>query len=239
MTIKMVDIKFEPETATADVGQEVCWLNEDAIQHNAVAESGDDVQVRAVRQGRDVHRDGRQARHDRVRVHDPPRHDREARSHDGEPAVDGEADAGHERGGVGGKVRHGAGDVCRLADTAGRHLREVVVALGGRAGLVRSTGTQPGATVFTVIPSGASSRAHTRARPSCAALAAAYAELPGNARSTMSEPTWMTRPAPARVMPGSTSRMSRIGLLTKNSSWSRWACQVSSSTAADGWGRWR
>ena len=40
VTIKMVDTKFDPETATAAVGDTVCWVNEDSIQHNAVAESG-------------------------------------------------------------------------------------------------------------------------------------------------------------------------------------------------------
>jgi len=40
VTIKMVDTKFDPETATASVGDTVCWVNEDSIQHNAVAESG-------------------------------------------------------------------------------------------------------------------------------------------------------------------------------------------------------
>ena len=38
VVIKMVDIKFDPEDATADVGQEVCWVNEETIEHNAVAE---------------------------------------------------------------------------------------------------------------------------------------------------------------------------------------------------------
>jgi plastocyanin len=38
--IKMADIKFDPENATARVGQQVCWVNEDSIDHNAVAESG-------------------------------------------------------------------------------------------------------------------------------------------------------------------------------------------------------
>jgi plastocyanin len=38
--IKMVDIKFDPEDATAQAGQEICWVNEDSIDHNAVAESG-------------------------------------------------------------------------------------------------------------------------------------------------------------------------------------------------------
>ena len=36
--IKMVDIKFDPEDATADAGQEICWVNEDTIEHNAVDE---------------------------------------------------------------------------------------------------------------------------------------------------------------------------------------------------------
>ena len=40
VTIKMVDIKFDPEDATAGVGQEVCWVNEDSIDHNVVANSG-------------------------------------------------------------------------------------------------------------------------------------------------------------------------------------------------------
>ena len=40
VTIKMVDIKFDPESATAGVGQEVCWVNEDGIDHNVVANSG-------------------------------------------------------------------------------------------------------------------------------------------------------------------------------------------------------
>jgi plastocyanin len=39
VTIKMVDTKFDPETATVKAGQEVCWVNEDSIQHNAVAEN--------------------------------------------------------------------------------------------------------------------------------------------------------------------------------------------------------
>jgi plastocyanin len=40
VVIKMVDIKFDPEDATASVGQDICWLNEDSIDHNAVAEEG-------------------------------------------------------------------------------------------------------------------------------------------------------------------------------------------------------
>jgi plastocyanin len=38
--IAMKDIKFDPEDATATVGQEVCWVNEDTIEHNAVDEEG-------------------------------------------------------------------------------------------------------------------------------------------------------------------------------------------------------
>jgi plastocyanin len=41
VTIKMVDIQFDPKDATADVGQEVCWVNEDTIEHNAVADGGE------------------------------------------------------------------------------------------------------------------------------------------------------------------------------------------------------
>jgi plastocyanin len=40
VVIKMVDIKFDPEDATAGVGQEICWVNEDTIEHNAVDEQG-------------------------------------------------------------------------------------------------------------------------------------------------------------------------------------------------------
>jgi plastocyanin len=40
VTIKMVDIKFDPQDATAGVGQEVCWVNEDTIDHDVVAKSG-------------------------------------------------------------------------------------------------------------------------------------------------------------------------------------------------------
>jgi plastocyanin len=44
VVIRMVDIKFDPEEATASVGQEICWPNEDEIEHNAVAESGADFE---------------------------------------------------------------------------------------------------------------------------------------------------------------------------------------------------
>ena len=38
VVIAMVDLKFDPEDATADAGQEVCWVNEETIDHNAVDE---------------------------------------------------------------------------------------------------------------------------------------------------------------------------------------------------------
>jgi plastocyanin len=44
VVIAMRDIKFDPEDATARVGQEICWPNEDTIEHNAVAESGADFE---------------------------------------------------------------------------------------------------------------------------------------------------------------------------------------------------
>ena len=37
----MADIKFDPEEAGAGVGQEVCWTNEDTIDHNVVADGGE------------------------------------------------------------------------------------------------------------------------------------------------------------------------------------------------------
>ena len=40
VVIEMVDIEFDPQDATAGAGDEICWINEDAIDHNAVAESG-------------------------------------------------------------------------------------------------------------------------------------------------------------------------------------------------------
>jgi plastocyanin len=40
VVIKMADIKFDPEDATAGVGDQICWINEDSIDHNAVAERG-------------------------------------------------------------------------------------------------------------------------------------------------------------------------------------------------------
>jgi plastocyanin len=36
--IKMADIQFDPKDATAGVGQEVCWVNEDTIAHDTVDE---------------------------------------------------------------------------------------------------------------------------------------------------------------------------------------------------------
>jgi plastocyanin len=42
VVIKMVDIKFEPEEAKAKAGQEICWPNEDEVEHDVSAESGAD-----------------------------------------------------------------------------------------------------------------------------------------------------------------------------------------------------
>jgi plastocyanin len=41
VTVKMADIKFNPETAKVKVGQTVCWVNEDDVQHDAQADSGE------------------------------------------------------------------------------------------------------------------------------------------------------------------------------------------------------
>jgi plastocyanin len=41
VVIAMKDLKFDPKDATADAGQEVCWVNEETIDHNAVDEETD------------------------------------------------------------------------------------------------------------------------------------------------------------------------------------------------------
>ena len=51
VVIAMRDIKFDPENATAQAGQEICWPNEDTIDHNAVAESGADFESDLYGQG--------------------------------------------------------------------------------------------------------------------------------------------------------------------------------------------
>jgi plastocyanin len=40
VTIHMKDIKFAPKTASAKAGDTVCWVNEDSVDHDAVADSG-------------------------------------------------------------------------------------------------------------------------------------------------------------------------------------------------------
>jgi plastocyanin len=42
VVIELADIKFDPEDATADAGQQICWTNEDSIDHDVSAESGAD-----------------------------------------------------------------------------------------------------------------------------------------------------------------------------------------------------
>ena len=40
VVIKMKDIQFAPKETSAGVGQQVCWQNEDGVDHDAVAEKG-------------------------------------------------------------------------------------------------------------------------------------------------------------------------------------------------------
>ncbi len=40
VTIHMKDIKFAPDKATAKTGQTICWVNDDTVDHDAVANSG-------------------------------------------------------------------------------------------------------------------------------------------------------------------------------------------------------
>jgi plastocyanin len=39
-TVAMKDIKFDPESVTVKVGQTVRWVNEDTVDHDAVAREG-------------------------------------------------------------------------------------------------------------------------------------------------------------------------------------------------------
>ena len=40
VVIKMANVKFDPEKASARTGQKICWTNEDTVDHDAVAKSG-------------------------------------------------------------------------------------------------------------------------------------------------------------------------------------------------------
>ena len=40
VTVKMANIRFAPQTAKVKVGQTVCWVNTDDVQHDAVAGNG-------------------------------------------------------------------------------------------------------------------------------------------------------------------------------------------------------
>jgi plastocyanin len=42
VVIHMRNIKFDPASATAKVGQKVCWINDDDVQHDAQADKGAD-----------------------------------------------------------------------------------------------------------------------------------------------------------------------------------------------------
>jgi plastocyanin len=40
LVIHMRNIQFDPQTANAKVGEKVCWINDDDVQHDAVADGG-------------------------------------------------------------------------------------------------------------------------------------------------------------------------------------------------------
>ena len=87
--------------------------------------------------------------------------------------VDDDALAGDEPGAFGGEKAHGVGDVAGSSHPADGHRGQI-----GLPGVVGNVGValhrdESGATVFTVIPNGASSRAQLRVRPICALLAVA------------------------------------------------------------------
>ena len=51
VTIAMKGQSFEPSTATAKVGQEICWPNESLFRHDVVAKSGADFKSRQYDEG--------------------------------------------------------------------------------------------------------------------------------------------------------------------------------------------
>ena len=88
-------------------------------------------------------------------------------------AVDDDALAGDEPGVFGGEKAHGVGDVAWSSHPPGGHRGQLGLPdLVGNVG-VAFHGDESGATVFAVIPNGASSRAEPRVRPICALLAVA------------------------------------------------------------------
>ena len=51
VVIHMKDIKFDPQDASAGVGQEICWINDDTVDHDATAQSGADFKSELFGQG--------------------------------------------------------------------------------------------------------------------------------------------------------------------------------------------
>ena len=88
-------------------------------------------------------------------------------------AVDDDALAGDEPGVVGGEEAHGVGDVAGGPHPPAGTDGEVGILDSAGTSAWRSTGMKPGATMFTVMPNGASSRAQLSVRPICALLAVA------------------------------------------------------------------
>jgi plastocyanin len=52
VVIHMRNIKFDPASTTAKVGQKVCWINDDDVQHDAQADSGADFKSSLFGKGR-------------------------------------------------------------------------------------------------------------------------------------------------------------------------------------------
>jgi hypothetical protein len=131
------------------------------------------------------------------------------------PAVDDDSLAGDEGCLVGREKGDGVRDVLGRAEVTCWNGREIGGSDTVRTSACRSTGMKPGATVLTVIPSGASSRAQARLSPIWAFLAAAYADRPGGGRWATSESICTIRPKWRSLIDGSTARSRSTGLRTK------------------------
>jgi plastocyanin len=51
MTVNMQNIQFDPKTLKAKVGQTIKWVNQDTVDHNVTADSGEDFKSKDFGQG--------------------------------------------------------------------------------------------------------------------------------------------------------------------------------------------
>ena len=82
VSVGIKDIKFVPAEITAKVGQTIMWTNHEPVPHNVTAEQGADFRSDNAHRGRHVRLHAEEGRHDRLRLHDPPRPGRHDHRHE-------------------------------------------------------------------------------------------------------------------------------------------------------------